>query len=230
MSSGASSPASAAKLTPIEKYYRLHARIYDVTRWTFLFGRMAILADLAAMAKPVRILEVGCGTGKNLARLCQLFPQAAVTGLDLSEPMLAVARRKTARFGSRVGFLHRAYAAPLGDPAGYDLVLFSYALSMFNPGFETAIAAAAVDLAPGGFIAVVDFHATRFPFFERWMGVNHVRMNAQLRPRLQAQFTPQMDRVDHAYGGVWQYLTFIGRKKTPPLNPQGRDTNGLFRI
>lgn len=213
MSTGATRPAPAAKLTPIEKYYRLHARIYDATRWTFLFGRTAILVDIAALTKPVRILEVGCGTGKNLASLCQRFPQAAITGLDLSEQMLAVARRKTAHYGSRVGFLHRAYDAPLGDLAGYDLILFSYALSMFNPGFETAIQAAAADLAPGGYLAVVDFHATRFPAFERWMGVNHVRMNAQLRPLLQAQFTPQLDRVDHAYGGVWQYLTFIGRKK-----------------
>jgi len=214
MNSGTSSPARPEKLTPIEKYYHWHARIYDATRWTFLFGRTTILADIAAMTRPARILEVGCGTGKNLVHLARLFPEAAVTGLDLSEPMLAVARRKTARHGSRVGFLHRAYDAPLGDLAGYDLVLFSYALSMFNPGFETAIQAAAMDLAPGGYIAVVDFHSTRFPAFERWMRVNHVRMNAQLRPRLQAQFTPQVDRVGHAYGGVWQYLAFIGRKKS----------------
>ena len=213
MSDLPSKTAPPAKLTSIEKYYRLHAGIYDATRWTFLFGRTAILADIAARMTPVRILEVGCGTGKNLASLAHRFPQAAITGLDLSEQMLEVARRKTARFGSRVGLMHRAYDVPIGDLAGYDLVLFSYALSMFNPGFETAIRSAAVDLAPGGCIAVVDFHATRFPVFERWMGVNHVRMNAQLRPRLQSQFVPLQDRVDHAYGGVWQYLTFIGRKR-----------------
>jgi S-adenosylmethionine-diacylgycerolhomoserine-N-methlytransferase len=127
--------------------------------------------------------------------------------------MLNVARRKLAPHGSRVGLLHRSYDAPLGDLTGYDLVLFSYALSMFNPGFERAIQSAAADLAPGGCIAVVDFHATRSRFFERWMGVNHVRMNGQLRPVLQTLFDPQLDRVDSAYGGVWQYLTFIGRKK-----------------
>jgi len=214
MSPDASNPSRVGELAPIEKYYRWHARIYDATRWTFLFGRAALLLDLAAITKPVRILEVGCGTGANLAILGRLFPSAVVTGLDLSEPMLAVARRKTVRFGSRCRFLHRAYDAPAGDVAGYDLVLFSYALSMFNPGFDTAIRTAAADLAPGGHVAVVDFHATRFPLFDRWMAVNHVRMNAQLRPLLQAQFTPLVDRVDHAYGGVWQYLTFIGRKNS----------------
>ena len=213
MSAGSTNRAGAGKPGPVENYYRWHARIYDATRWSFLFGRSAILADLAALKTPVRILEVGCGTGKNLAGLCRRFPNAAITGLDLSAPMLEVARRKLAPFGSRVGFLHRAYDAPLGDLTGYDLVLFSYALTMFNPGFETAIQAASADLAPGGCIAVVDFHATRFRFFERWMGVNHVRMNGQLRPLLQSTYQPLLDRVDHAYGGVWQYLMFVGRKK-----------------
>lgn len=207
-----SSRLRPGKPTPIENYYRLHARIYDATRWSFLFGRTAILEQIAAVITPVRILEVGCGTGKNLAGLCRRFPHAAITGLDLSAPMLDVARRKLAAYGSRVGFLHRAYDAPIDDLTGYDLVLFSYALSMFNPGFERAIQAAALDLAPGGCIAVVDFHTTRFPWFERWMGVNHVRMNGQLRPLLQAQFDPQLDCVDDAYLGVWQYLNFIGRK------------------
>ena len=207
-------PAGTGKPTAIENYYRFHARVYDATRWTFLFGRTGILTEVAARATPGRILEVGCGTGKNLANLGRQFPLATITGLDLSEQMLAVARRKIAGPSSRFNLLHRAYDAPLGDPAGYDLVLFSYALSMFNPGFETAIQAAAADLAPGGIVAVVDFHATRFSWFERWMGVNHVRMNAQLRPLLQSQFTPLLDRVDNAYGGVWQYLTFIGRKKS----------------
>lgn len=213
MSDGPLQPAPARQPGSIQKYYRTHARIYDSTRWSFLFGRTAILADVAAMTSPVRILEVGCGTGKNLLGLCRRFPKAAITGLDLSEEMLAVARRKTERFGSRVGLLHRSYDAPLDDLTGYDLVLFSYALSMFNPGFEIAIQSAAADLAPGGCIAVVDFHATRIPLFERWMRLNHVRMNGQLRPVLQSLFEPRLDRVDHAYGGVWQYLTFIGRKR-----------------
>lgn len=202
-----------AKQDHIENYYRLHARVYDATRWSFLFGRNAILAGTASRLTPGRILEVGCGTGKNLASLGRRFPQAQITGLDLSPAMLQVARRKTGPFGPRVRLVQQAYAAPLGDAGGYDLVLFSYALSMFNPGFETAIRAAAVDLAPGGCIAVVDFHTTPWGLFERWMGVNHVRMNGQLRPLLQAAFRPQIDRIDHAYGGVWQYLTFVGRKK-----------------
>ena len=107
---------------------------------------------------------------------------------------------------------HRAYAAPAGEPGTFDLVLFSYALSMFNPGYDTAIEAAHGDLAAGGHIAVVDFHDTPLPAFAAWMRVNHVRMEGHLRPKLSSLFTPVADRLRRAYGGVWQYLLFVGRK------------------
>jgi S-adenosylmethionine-diacylgycerolhomoserine-N-methlytransferase len=199
--------------TSIEGYYRWHARIYDATRWSFLFGRTAILREVARVATPKRILEVGCGTGKNLVTLGRIFPQAQITGIDLSETMLDVARRKAARFGERIQLVQGAYGtAQIGNDVPPDLILFSYALSMFNPGFETAIATAHRDLAAGGHVAVVDFHDTRLPLFERWMGVNHVRMNGQLRPLLRDRFDVRMDRVEAAYGGVWSYLIFVGRK------------------
>lgn len=206
-------PAKTGEQTraSLEGYYRLHSRIYDATRWTFLFGRNAILREIAAAATPARILEVGCGTGKNLVNLCRLFPQAEITGVDLSDTMLEVARRKTADFGPRVRLSHRAYGPDFAAPGSHDLILFSYALTMFNPGFEDAIAAARGHLSDGGHLAVVDFHDTRFSFFERWMGVNHVRMNGQLRPLL-GGLQPRTDSLCSAYGGVWRYLLFVGRK------------------
>ncbi|HWY29417.1 MAG TPA: class I SAM-dependent methyltransferase [Candidatus Acidoferrum sp.] len=198
--------------SPIENYYRLHSHIYDATRWTFLFGRLAILREAAVVARPARILEVGCGTGKNLVNLRRLFPESEVTGVDLSETMLDVARRKTAALGSRVRLVHGAYGPTFQSERPVELILFSYALSMFNPGFAEAIATARRDLAPGGHIAVVDFHDTRLSFFERWMGVNHVRMNGQLEPLLTAQFEGRSHHVKAAYGGVWRYLLFVGQK------------------
>ncbi len=214
MNSTAESKSGDRERASIEGYYRLHSKIYDATRWTFLFGRTAILREVAAIATPQRILEVGCGTGKNLINLCRVFPQAEITGVDLSETMLDLSRRKTGSFGSRVRLIHGAYGPAFESGAPYDLILFSYALTMFNPGFEEAIATAHRDLAVGGHIAVVDFHDTRFPIFERWMGVNHVRMNAQLQPLLDGSFTPRTEKVRTAYGFVWRYLLFVGRKSS----------------
>jgi S-adenosylmethionine-diacylgycerolhomoserine-N-methlytransferase len=45
-------------------YYAWQSRIYDATRWAFLFGRDALLDDL--QLKPGNtVVEVGCGTGRN---------------------------------------------------------------------------------------------------------------------------------------------------------------------
>jgi hypothetical protein len=66
---------------------------------------------------------------------------------------------------------------------------------MFNPGFEAAIVAARCDLAPGGHFALVDFHAAGSRAFARWMGVNHVRMDGQLRPLLHEKFSTVHDEL-----------------------------------
>ena len=47
------------------------------------------------------------------------------------------------------------------------------------------------------------------------MQANHVRMEAHLHPVLRASFTPIVHRLHRAYGGLWQYLTFIGEKTEP---------------
>lgn len=214
MTTRATSPRSGpSPAGGVEGYYRWHAGIYDATRWSFLFGRSAIL-DHAAAAQPAprRILEIGCGTGRNLVALARRFPRAQIMGVDLSGAMLAVARRKTAAYGSRVTLRQGAYDAPVAA-GGHQLVLCSYALTMFNPGFETAIAAAHADLAPGGLIALVDFHTTRHRWFARWMRTNHVRMDGQLRPRLHERFATVSERCGSAYGGVWEYLLYFGRKQ-----------------
>jgi S-adenosylmethionine-diacylgycerolhomoserine-N-methlytransferase len=207
-------PHVPSRAPGIESYYRLHARIYDATRWSFLFGRATILDRVAAVQpRPARILEIGCGTGRNLVALARRFPGAQLTGVDISDSMLAIARDKTAALGPRVNLLQRAYGPALDAPGGHDLVLCSYALSMFNPGFDQAIVAARRDLAPGGHFALVDFHATCCPWFSRWMGINHVRMDGQLRPQLAHRFVPIVNELHSAYGGVWQYLLFVGRLK-----------------
>ena len=202
---------SAAGGGQITAYYRFHSVIYDATRWSFLFGRAGILRELADLCPaPKRILEVGCGTGRNLRVLGDQYPRATMTGIDLSGDMLRVARNKLAGYGQRVSLIQKPYAAGVAGPQKFDLVLFSYSLSMFNPGWEEAIAAVAEDLTPDGVVAVVDFHASRLGWFRRWMGVNHVRMEGHLLPRLRQKFSPRRERICSAYGGAWQYVMFVG--------------------
>jgi S-adenosylmethionine-diacylgycerolhomoserine-N-methlytransferase len=204
--------ASAAQSSALERYYQFHSRIYDATRWSFLFGREEVLRRVARVINPRRILEVGCGTGRNLVSLRRLFPRAHLTGVDLSEQMLAIAASKVN--DDQTTLLRRSYSVPMReDGEAFDLVIFSYALSMFNPGWEQAIDAAWGDLNENGVVAVVDFSHSRFSWFRNWMGVNHVRMENHLWPHLSRKFMPLLNDRFSAYGGLWSYGIFMGRKQ-----------------
>jgi S-adenosylmethionine-diacylgycerolhomoserine-N-methlytransferase len=201
-------------LTSLQRYYRFHASVYDATRWLFLFGRHALIRSISERDTVERILEVGCGTGKNLLALSRAFPKAQCVGLDISEAMLAKARKKLSHQYEHITLLNQAYDRPLSDRAesSFDLVVFSYALSMMNPGWEQAIEHAVQDLSPGGVLAVVDFNATNLSAFQRWMAFNHVRMEAHLSPLLAANFDTHQLKIRQAYGGLWTYFLFVGEK------------------
>jgi S-adenosylmethionine-diacylgycerolhomoserine-N-methlytransferase len=210
----AAAPTSATSGSgdALRRYYQLHARIYDWTRWSFLFGRSEVVRRLAAGGVPERVWEIGCGTGTNLRRLARLFPQARLTGFDGSADMLAVARSSLHRRARSVTFREGFYAAPLRPDPAPDVILFSYCLTMIHPGWAEVIAAAVADLAPGGRLAVVDFHGSNAAWFRRWMGVNHVRMERDLLPKLKAALPTEVAEVCRAYGGWWEYFLFLGRK------------------
>lgn len=195
----------------IERYYRFHAGIYDATRWSFLFGRSVLIEKIARhLMTAAHILEVGCGTGKNLIRLCRYFPTAEITALDISAAMLKRARKNLGTYTNRIELLHRAYDHPLATEHPFDLILFSYSLSMINPDWLPVIDYAYQDLEVGGLIAVVDFHDSTLPQFKSWMRLNHVRMDGHLLPALQSRFRPVILEVHRAYGGLWSYFIFLG--------------------
>jgi S-adenosylmethionine-diacylgycerolhomoserine-N-methlytransferase len=201
-------PEQAARM---ERYYRIHARIYDATRWSFLFGRASILSRLPILCVPARILEVGCGTGHNLRLLRKRFPDAQITGVDVSATMLAKARDNLGPLvgGGGIRLHHGPYRMQIGGQP-FDLILFSYCLSMVNPGWEQLLDFAKEDLSQDGRIAVVDFHDSPFPLFRRWMGVSHVRMEGHLLPGLQARFATETCEVRNAYAGAWSYVQWVG--------------------
>jgi tRNA (cmo5U34)-methyltransferase len=47
---------------------------------------------------PIRVFDIGCGTGTISFAILQTFPHAHITCLDLAENMLAMARQKLARY------------------------------------------------------------------------------------------------------------------------------------
>lgn len=198
----------------LQFYYRFHSVIYDLTRWTFLFGRKRIVTKyLDDTGDHDRILEVGCGTGINLHYLHKKYPKAQLTGVDISEDMLRKARKKSRHFQKPAELMGTYYQGDLFPGNHFDLVLFSYSLSMMNPGWYESLQNAHKHLSPGGKIAVVDFMRTNHSAFRKWMGVNHVRMDDHLLPVLNRFFKPVRCDVKKAYCGLWEYLVYVGRKE-----------------
>jgi S-adenosylmethionine-diacylgycerolhomoserine-N-methlytransferase len=145
----------------MDRMYRRQRHIYDATRKFYLLGRDGAIAALAPSANDA-VLEIGCGTGRNLIAVARRFPQARVFGLDVSSVMLASARTAIARAGleERVS-VAQADATnfdgmALFGRATFDRVLISYALSMIPPWRE-ALARALDALTPGGALEIVDF-------------------------------------------------------------------------
>jgi S-adenosylmethionine-diacylgycerolhomoserine-N-methlytransferase len=197
-------------------FYRLHAKIYDSTRWTFLFGRKLLMRWINFPANiTFQTVEVGCGTGYNLAAMARQFPNMRLTGIDVSPDMLAQSTQNLSEWSNRVQLIGDMYQSDTLKKHGIqpDLMLFSYALTMFNPGWEAALDQAVLDLKPGGIVAVTDFHNTRWGLFRWWMGVNHVRMEGHLLPALQQRFNTLKCEEHRAYGGLWTYFVFLGENK-----------------
>ncbi len=196
-----------ANSATLQRYYRMHSRIYDITRWLFLFGRDEAVTGVKGESEIRNILEIGCGTGRNLKLLGKRFPGARLTGVDISEDMLKVARKN---LPGEVNLLEMCYSVPL-EPGSFDLVLCSYMLSML-PDCRNVLDCACEDLRKGGILSAVDFHATRWGSFRRWMEINHVKMKGQLLPELQKRLKDCDTDIRKAYFCFWEYMLFKGRK------------------
>ncbi|NGP88924.1 class I SAM-dependent methyltransferase [Fodinibius halophilus] len=196
--------------TNVEKYYRFHSRIYDATRWSFLFGRDQLLDMIPVLPSQPRILEVGCGTGKNLDRLQYHFPDAHLVGVDLSPAMLNIARNKLSDT-KQVELVQAKYGSEELNLEPFDLILFSYSLTMFADGIEDIMAQVSKDLNKRGYVAVVDFNTSPYKWFRQWMGMNHVDLNGHILPLLNKYYRPVETQKDDAYLGLWSYFKFIGQ-------------------
>ena len=116
-----------AQVNHMKSYYAFQAKIYDLTRWTFLYGRKTILKQLPfASDAPIEILEVGCGTGVNMVELAKIYPNARITGLDVSGDMLTQAAKNLQQYEDRVVLEEKPYGANDEYNGKFDLILFSY--------------------------------------------------------------------------------------------------------
>ena len=88
----------AAGAALMDRLYRRQRHFYDVTRKHYLLGRDRMIDGLAPPSNS-RVLEIGCGTARNLVAAARAWPEAQFFGIDISAEMLDTARRVVGRAG-----------------------------------------------------------------------------------------------------------------------------------
>ncbi len=121
----------------------------QVTRWNGPAGRAWVehqelldrvfkpleeqLAQAARAANATRVLDVGCGTGSTTVAVAQALGEAArSTGIDISDLMIAAARARAEREGSRATFICANAQAYAFEPASFDMIVSRFGVMFFD--------------------------------------------------------------------------------------------------
>ena len=200
---------------------------------------------------PVRIAprvvaDVGCGTGASFAELRKRFPAARIFGIDIAEPMLARAARRTPSWKRWLGLRHPHLvcgdAERLPFAAGSAQLVFSnLALQWCDPG--RVFAEASRVLEPGGLFMFATFGPDTLKelreSFAQADGHAHVNTfidmhdlgDALVHAGL-AEPVMEMEMITLEYSsvdGVMRDLKAIGARNALPDRPRGLSGRGRFR-
>ena len=202
-----------AQAALMDRMYRPQRHIYDLTRKHYLLGRDEMI-DALSPPPGSHVLEISCGTGRNLMRASRLYPQARFYGMDISSVMLDAARAKSSRNRSAApiafaeGDATDFDAQALFGVARFERIFISYALSMI-PAWREALAHAFELLTPDGELHVVDFgDQAGLPLWfrialARWLAWFHVEPRRDLASEFarQAQARGLAPRHEALYRG-----------------------------
>ena len=118
---------------------------------------------------PQRVLDVAAGTGDLTLALARAIPQCRVTGVDLSERMLEIAREKARRTGLETKtefFAGDAERLEFAD-GGFDAVTVAFGVRNFGD-IPAGLREIGRVLRSGGMVAVLELSIPRNPVV-RWL-------------------------------------------------------------
>lgn len=179
----------------MDRMYRYQRYFYDATRKYYLLGRDRLISEMN-IKEGENVLEIGCGTGRNLIILARKHPKTNFFGLDASAEMLKSAQRKIDRL--KIENIH--FEVALADdfkfgetfnlPENFDTCYFSYSISMI-PTWKESIENCLENLKAGRSFYIVDFYDQKdLPAWFRkilkgWLRQFHVRFWGDLLPHLE---------------------------------------------
>lgn len=206
-------PATLAAAPLMDRLYRHQRHIYDLTRKHYLLGRDRLIAGLQPPPGS-RVLEIGCGTARNLVLAARRYCDVEFYGIDISFEMLETAHkaivreRLTAHIQLAQADATRFGPALLFGVPSFARIFVSYSLSMI-PDWPAVLDTATHWLAPGGELHIVDFgRQERLPAAFRvllrgWLRQFHVHPRDELESELSRLGLPF--RLERPFRGYAQY-------------------------
>jgi SAM-dependent methyltransferase len=192
--------------TPVQSFYGRWAGLYDaVAKW---FPRIRAVrrraADACRLEPGDTVVEMGCGTGANLAYLREAVgPTGTVVGVDLTRPMLERARRRYSSF-ENVHLVHGdATELPVDGPV--DAVLGTFVSGMFAD--PARVVHGWCDLVEDGHVVLVDAapskRASAKPLNAAFRAVTVLSTPPTFQFRYDEDVTGTLDRrVNAAHGAL----------------------------
>ncbi len=109
--------------------------------------------------EPRDILDLGCSVGMSTFALQEVYPEAKITGLDLSPYFLAVAHYRSQQRNAQISWVHAA-AESTGLPTGsFDLIsTFLMCHELPQSATRQIFQEAGRLLRPGGYLAIMDMN------------------------------------------------------------------------
>src|SRR6478672_11889501 len=108
---------------------------------------------------PQDILDLGCSVGMSTLALQALYPEAKITGVDLSPYFLAVARYRAQERSTNIHWVHAAAESTGLPDASYDLVsTFLMLHELPQSATKQILSEARRLLRPNGYLAIMDMN------------------------------------------------------------------------
>ena len=107
--------------------------------------------------RPALVLDVATGTGDFAIQACRMLPSASLTGVDLSEGMMQVGRRKVEQAGlaARIDFQREDCEALTFSDASFDAVTVAFGIRNFEH-LDRGLCEMCRVLRPGGHLVILE--------------------------------------------------------------------------
>ncbi len=190
-----------------EQHFSEAASRYDFATRAMSLGRDAawkrqLVATLPQLPAPTCV-DLACGTGDIAFLLAEKYPAGRVVGIDLTEPMLELARQRCN--SDSIEFVRQDMGATDFPDESVDIVTGGYAVRNAAELHQAFMEINRI-LKPGGLVALLDFSKPPSPWFQRlqflvlkyWCGLWGLLLhgNPEVHAYISASLKTFPDRVE----------------------------------